>query len=93
MSAGQELCLSNLSRHGKGAELRRSRRQLTPFGQGGGTVLFEDVAAVEVSVLIETIMDRGVDGGELLPGPRPIAGTAVSGCTSSPRSGSPPTSR
>jgi hypothetical protein len=29
--------------------LRRSGRQLTPLGQGGRTVLFEVVAAVEVT--------------------------------------------
>ncbi len=59
-------CQTNLSRPAKGADPRRSGRQLTPFGQGGGTVLFEDVAAIEVAVLIEMIMDRGVDGGKLL---------------------------
>jgi hypothetical protein len=30
--------------------------------------LLEDVAAVEVTVLIEMIMDRGVDGGKFLQG-------------------------
>ncbi len=61
-------CQTNLSRPAKGAGLRLSGRQLTPLGQGGGTVLSEDVAAIEVSVLIEMIMDRGVDGGEFLQG-------------------------
>ncbi len=42
--------------------------ELTPLGQGGGTVLFEDVAAAEVAVVIELVMDRGVDGGEFLKG-------------------------
>ncbi len=55
-------CQTNLSRRAKGAGPRRSGRQLPPFGQGGGTVLFEDVAAIEVTILIEMIMDRGVDG-------------------------------
>ena len=59
-------CQTNLSRPAKGAGPRRSGRQLTPLGQGGGTVLSEDVAAIEVTVLIEMIMDRGVDGGKLL---------------------------
>ncbi len=31
--------------------------QLAPLGQGGGTVLSEDVAAVEVAVLVEMIED------------------------------------
>ncbi len=59
-------CQTNLSRPAKGAGPRRSGRQLTPLGQGVGTVLSEDVAAIEVTVLIEMIMDRGVDGGKLL---------------------------
>ncbi len=36
-------CQTNLNRPAKGAGLRRSGRQLTPLGQGGGTVLFETV--------------------------------------------------
>ncbi len=59
-------CQTNLNRPAKGAGPRRSGRQLTPLGQGGGTVLSEDVAAIEVTVLIEMIMDRGVGGGKLL---------------------------
>ena len=61
-----EHCQSNLNRPAKGAGPRRSGRQLTPLGQGGGTVLSEDVAVIEVTVLIEMIMDRGMDGGKLL---------------------------
>ncbi len=40
-----------------------SGRQLTPLGQGGSAVLLEDIAAVEVAVLVEVVVDRGVDGG------------------------------
>ncbi len=36
-------CQTNLNRPAKGAGPRRSGRQLTPLGQGGGTVLSEDV--------------------------------------------------
>ena len=64
----QRHCQTNLNRPAKGAGLRRSGRQLTPLGQGGGTVLFEDVAAVEVAVVVEVIVDRGMDGGEFLEG-------------------------
>ena len=46
-----------------------SGRKLTPLGQGSRTVLLQDVAAVEVAVLIQVIMDRGVNGGKLLQGP------------------------
>jgi hypothetical protein len=59
-------CQTNLNRPAKGGGLMCSGRQLTPLGQGSGTVLSEDVAAIEVTVLIEMIMDRGVDGGKLL---------------------------
>ncbi len=46
-----------MNRPAKGAGPRRSGRQLTPLGQGGGTVLSEDVAAVEVAVVVEVIVD------------------------------------
>ena len=46
--------------------MRRSGRQLTPLGQGGIAVLFEDIAAVEVPVVVEVVVDRGVGGGKLL---------------------------
>jgi hypothetical protein len=61
-------CQTNLSGPAKGAGLRRSRRQLTPLGQGNRTVLFEDIAAVEVTVLVEVIVDRGMGSGKLLEG-------------------------
>ena len=61
-------CQTNLSGPAKGAGLRRSGRQLTPLGQGSRTVLFEDVAAVEVTVVVEVVVDRGMGGGKLLEG-------------------------
>ena len=45
-----------------------SAHQFTPLGQGGCAVLLEDISAVEVAVLIEVIVDRGMDGGEFLQG-------------------------
>ncbi len=59
-------CQTNLNGPAKGAGLRRSGRQLTPLGQGGSTVLFEDVAAVEVAVVVEVIVDRGMGSGKFL---------------------------
>ena len=50
-------CQTNVNGPAKGAALRRSGRQLTPLGQGGRTVLFEDVAAVEVTVVVEVVVD------------------------------------
>jgi hypothetical protein len=43
-----------------------SRCELTPFRECSNAVLFEDIAAVEVTVEVEVIVDRGVGGGELL---------------------------
>ena len=45
-----------------------SRRQLAPFSQCGRTVLLEDIAAVKVAVVVEVVVDRGMDGGEFLQG-------------------------
>jgi hypothetical protein len=50
-------CQTNVNGPAKGVALRRSGRQLTPLGQGGRTVLFEDVAAVEVTVVVEVVVD------------------------------------
>lgn len=41
---------------------------MAPLGEGGRTVLLEDVAANDVAFLNERIMDQGVSGGELLKG-------------------------
>jgi len=35
---------------------RFSRGELTPFSEGGGAVLLEDIAAVEVTVVVEDPM-------------------------------------
>ena len=43
-----------------------SSRKLTPFGQGGGSVLLEIFAAVEMTFEIEVVVDGRLDGGELL---------------------------
>src|SRR5680860_1102586 len=61
-------CQTNLIGPAKDAGLRRSARQLTPLGQGGRTVLLEDIAAVEVTVLVEVIVNRSMGGGKLLEG-------------------------
>ena len=34
---------------------------MTPFGHGGGSVLFEFVAAVEMAFEVETVVDRGMN--------------------------------
>ena len=41
-------------------------RQFAPLGQGGSTFCHESVSSAEVAVVVEVIVDRGVDGGEFL---------------------------
>ena len=41
---------------------------MTPLGQGGGSVLFENIASVEMAVVVEVVVDRSMDGGEFLQG-------------------------
>ena len=45
---------------------RLSRGELTPFSKRGSAVLLEDIAVVEVAVLVEVVVDRGMYGGKLL---------------------------
>ncbi len=44
--------------------LRFSGGKLTPFSERRRSVLLEDVAAVEVAVLVEVVLDRGMGGGK-----------------------------
>ena len=39
---------------------------MTPLGQGGGPGLFENIAAVDMALVVEVVVDRGMDGGEFL---------------------------
>ena len=59
-------CQTNANQTAKCAKRIASGRQLTPLGQGGRTVLFEDLAAVEVTVVVEVVVDRGVGGCKFL---------------------------
>ncbi len=61
-------CQSNAIQSPKCPATSLSGRQLTPFGQCGRTVLLENIAAVEVAVVVEMIVDRGMGGGEFLQG-------------------------
>ncbi len=47
---------------------RLSRGELTPFSERGSAVLFENISAVEVTVVIEMVVDRGMGGGKFLEG-------------------------
>ncbi len=37
---------------------------MTPLGESGGSIKFEVVSAVKVALLVEVVVDGGVDGGE-----------------------------
>ena len=39
-----------------------------PLGQGSGSSLFENIAAVEMALVVEMAVDRSMDGGEFLQG-------------------------
>ena len=47
---------------------RLSRGELTPFGKRGSAVLFENISAVEVTLVVEVVVGRGMDGGKFLQG-------------------------
>lgn len=47
---------------------RLSRGEPTPFSERRSAAQLEDVAAVEVAVLVEVVVDRGMGGGEFLQG-------------------------
>jgi hypothetical protein len=50
-------CQSKQRGQVNGGDQKLSGYQLTPLGQGGGAVRFEDIAAAEVTVLVEVIVD------------------------------------
>jgi hypothetical protein len=61
-------CQTKENRYPKVVMHAPSGRQLTPFGQRGSAIFFEGFAAVEVALLIEVVVKRGMDGSELLQG-------------------------
>ena len=60
------LCQIKQAGLGSSGGPRLSHGELTPFGQSGRSVLLEEIPAVEVAILVEVVVDRGVNGGELL---------------------------
>ena len=61
LKAHDQCCQSNANQSPKHLKLRRSRRQLPPFGQRGGAIFFEGFAAVEMTFEIEMIVDRSMN--------------------------------
>ena len=45
-----------------------SRGESAPFSERGGAILLEGIAAVEMAVPVEVVVDRGMGGGEFLQG-------------------------
>ena len=62
---GRTCRTNNRARSGNQA---RSGYELTPLGQGGGSGLFENVAAVEMALVVEVVVDRGSGQDGLAPG-------------------------
>jgi len=52
-----------MKRKPEGGNFRYLGGKLTPFGQGGGSVLFEFVATVEMAFDVEVVVDRDMNGG------------------------------
>ena len=61
-------CQTKSTKFLKSGKLGISGRKLTPLSERGGAVLFEDISAIEVAVLIEVIVYRCVNGSKLLQG-------------------------
>ncbi len=59
-------CQANANQSPKCVAISLSGRQLAPFGQSSGAVLLENIAAVELTVLIEMVVNRSMSGGKLL---------------------------
>ena len=62
-------CQCNDNRSPNGAKRGLLDGQLAPLGEGSGAVVLEDGSLVQMTVEVEVIVDRGVNGGEFLQGP------------------------
>ena len=45
-----------------------SGSKLLPLDEGSGSSLFENVSAVEMALVVEVVVDRGMDRSEFLQG-------------------------
>jgi len=68
MEARARYCQTKSNQGRKCRRAGLSGCQLTPLGQGCRMVMLEDVTAIEMTVQVEVIVDRGVNGGEFLEG-------------------------
>ncbi len=62
------LCQTKSIQCPKSGKLGISGRKVAPLRECGSAVLLENITAVEVAVLVEVIVDRGMGGGEFLQG-------------------------
>jgi hypothetical protein len=58
-------CQTKSTQSAESGKLKISSRKLVPFSERGNAVLFVNVAAVEVAVVVEMIVDRGMGDGEI----------------------------
>ncbi len=68
IEVAKRCCQSNANQSPKSVNSGSSGRNLTPLSQSGRAVLLEGIAATEMAVLVEMIVDRGVSGSKLLQG-------------------------
>ena len=59
-------CQTKSNQSVESGKLGISGRKLAPLSERCGAVLLEDFAVVEVAVLVEVVVDRGMGGGEFL---------------------------
>jgi len=64
--SSERWCQANANQSPKSAATPSLCRQLTPLGQRGGAVLLEVGAAFKMSVGIEMVEGRSMNGGEFL---------------------------
>ncbi len=62
----ERCCQSNANQSPNLAMMVSSGRQLTPFGQCGGAGFLECVAAIQVAVMVEMVVDRSMGRSEFL---------------------------
>jgi len=59
-------CRTNANQSPKAQNALDSSGQLAPFSYCSGALLLENGSAIEMTVGVEMVMDRGVNGGEPL---------------------------
>ena len=66
MYHGHRQCQTKTTESGKVAARPVSGSKLTPLHEGGGAISLKILAAVEVTLLVEVVVNRGMNGDEFL---------------------------